>query len=1170
VTSLTNGTSYTFTVHATNAAGNGPESAPSNAVTPSTIPGKPTNVTAVAGNTQATVSFTAPSDGGLPITGYTVTSNPGSFTGTGASSPIDVIGLTNGTSYTFTLHATNANGDGPESDPSNPVTPCTVPGAPTGVVATGDNALAIVAFTAPVDDGGAAITGYTVTSTPGSITASGASSPIIVTSLTNGTSYTFTVHATNAAGNGPESAPSNSVTPTAPTPPGPPPSDVCASLDHLIITPGSTILQVNAGTSFKVRAYDANGILLSGIQFTWTANGASILGIEIGDGDGSSVYYVAPADPGNYWIRATGCGMSETVSFSVVPYISAIILSVSPDEAYLRPSQTQQYSARVSDQGGNDITSVCPVTWSMQTPAAGSIDSSGKMTATSALGVWNNSVKATTSCFGLSDFQLMTFVTTNEERRLDYVWTNPWNAAVQDPIKSVQFSVRGYDQFFLRIDSDITYSFSLLDDRIGSIPSNGRVVNIATSENYGCYPNKIKATASYKGVEKSAFGSVSIYPANYAFNSGGSGCKNIVDLKDKILAGLIGADRSYAAEGQVFTHVSYEAPKYIEPGQNVKYLGVPRDQVYTPISGVKVEYILHNPNAGQLSSIGTFIATTNLGSYPGAVEIKASKDDKTISKTFDVVVTDEQKKATTIRASGPTGSTELTTNRVIKMWKGSNYSFYNQLRDQFNNLIAGPSYATIEDVSGKNLVDILGPTTLRAKDTEGVFKDAIKVTYDIDQINQRIPDDQDKILGPSPSLYLSLDIHSANDNPTVCLSFPPDVCPPDDPDCIINPPNPPICIGNICITNPWIKNIINFLSKILHNTALATKINIAAVAAAITIPLLLILLSAPSNLLPFLKSSQIISYFVKGRDKKYARGLVYEANTGLPLPGVKILLFRVRDRKLQSVATSTNQGKFALIVPTGEEYYLETRSDSFDQIKENRSGMLQKFGLKYSNNYFGEHFKGRDANYYFDRSIPLIANAKAPLHASAIHKIEIISKILRILNVPLLIAGFSFSLLAFSSNKSLINSIVIGLYIVIFIYYIILYFVIRGRSNGLVYKKADNSPIDLAVVRAISETSGKLVKTTVSDSKGRFALALPKGYYNIVAVKANLQQENIIKSRVRSNFTPTKAKIELSEIDFESSLNKQIPSAAPVSSSSAPARTFEDSDEIIGEFKNRL
>jgi endoglucanase len=90
----------------------------------STIPGAPTIGTAISGNARATVNFTATANnGGSAIISYTATSSPGNFTTTGATSPLVVLGLTNGTAYTFTVKATNTIGTGVASSSSNSVIP---------------------------------------------------------------------------------------------------------------------------------------------------------------------------------------------------------------------------------------------------------------------------------------------------------------------------------------------------------------------------------------------------------------------------------------------------------------------------------------------------------------------------------------------------------------------------------------------------------------------------------------------------------------------------------------------------------------------------------------------------------------------------------------------------------------------------------------------------------------------------------------------------------------------------------------------------------------------------------------------------------------------------------------------------------------------------------------
>lgn len=90
----------------------------------------------------------------------------------------------------------------------------TVPGQPLEATAVAGDTEVTISFAPPVNNGGSAITRYTVTSSPGNITGTGTASPIVVEGLTNDVEYTFTVTATNAIGTGPASASSNAVTPT--------------------------------------------------------------------------------------------------------------------------------------------------------------------------------------------------------------------------------------------------------------------------------------------------------------------------------------------------------------------------------------------------------------------------------------------------------------------------------------------------------------------------------------------------------------------------------------------------------------------------------------------------------------------------------------------------------------------------------------------------------------------------------------------------------------------------------------------------------------------------------------------------------------------------------------------------------------------------------------------
>jgi len=217
VTGLTPGQDYTFTVLATNSQGSGVNSSSSNQITTdAAAPSAPLVGTATKlSSTTASLSFSPPlANNGAAVTGYTVTSTPGGITATGSASPITITGLTPATAYTFAVTATNSAGTSAASSASNQITSdATVPGAPTiGSAVKLSSVSARVAFTAPASTGGASISSYTVTSTPGNIVATGSASPITINGLAPATAYTFKVVATNFVGDGAQSAASNSVT----------------------------------------------------------------------------------------------------------------------------------------------------------------------------------------------------------------------------------------------------------------------------------------------------------------------------------------------------------------------------------------------------------------------------------------------------------------------------------------------------------------------------------------------------------------------------------------------------------------------------------------------------------------------------------------------------------------------------------------------------------------------------------------------------------------------------------------------------------------------------------------------------------------------------------------------------------------------------------------------
>ena len=213
VTGLTNGQPYAFEVLAVNSVGPG---AVARAVaTPLGGPSVPKPLTATAGDGEVFLEWTAPADdGGTPVTGYEYRYAAGAavpertqWQSAELNLEWTVTGLTNGRQYVFEVRARNRVGPGA---PAKAVaTPVGVPGAPASLTATAGDGEVVLAWSAPVGDGGTPVAGYEYRYAAGTAVpehahwrSAGRTLKWTVSGLTNGQQYAFEVRARNRVGEG--------------------------------------------------------------------------------------------------------------------------------------------------------------------------------------------------------------------------------------------------------------------------------------------------------------------------------------------------------------------------------------------------------------------------------------------------------------------------------------------------------------------------------------------------------------------------------------------------------------------------------------------------------------------------------------------------------------------------------------------------------------------------------------------------------------------------------------------------------------------------------------------------------------------------------------------------------------------------------------------------------
>jgi hypothetical protein len=229
ITGLEADTGYSVIVRSRNSAGEASletilfnSAAFSTTAEPASVPSAPVINSISELDSSLQVLFTASSDGGSAITNYKYSidgTSYVSFDPAQTTSPLNISGLTNGSSYPVTIKAVNAVGDSSSSNSVTATPTATVPAAPTiSSIDAADESL-VVNFTAG-GDGGSSITNYKYSIDGTNYTAfdpATTTSPVTITGLTNDTSYPVTIKAVNSIG---DSNASNivSATPVAPAP----------------------------------------------------------------------------------------------------------------------------------------------------------------------------------------------------------------------------------------------------------------------------------------------------------------------------------------------------------------------------------------------------------------------------------------------------------------------------------------------------------------------------------------------------------------------------------------------------------------------------------------------------------------------------------------------------------------------------------------------------------------------------------------------------------------------------------------------------------------------------------------------------------------------------------------------------------------------------------------
>ena len=409
ISGLTPSQSYRFAIRAINAIGASPLAQSSSVFVAPTLPGAPSITSAVANSfNSAQITYSpALSDGGSPITSYTITALPGRLQSTFFATDTKhhtFTGLSALTNYTFTIQATNIAGSGLASAPSNQITTFAPPPPPEPVAPTPSPspsssapALAAPAFTLSsssetrtvntaatgftISSTGGAIASFAISATPAGMSFSTSTGALTGTPTTVASATAYTVTATNATG-------STTQTFTLTVSPG------AATKAMMTTQPAGAVNGSAFTTQPVVRVTDSGdntvtsftgNVVASIASGTGTLSGTTVAAVA---GVATFTNLVITGTAGNFTLTFTPASLTAVTSSSFALAAGAAtkaMMTTQPAGAVNGSAFTTQPVVRVTDSGGNTVTTSTAVVTVSKASGSGTL--SGTTTATAVAGV---------------------------------------------------------------------------------------------------------------------------------------------------------------------------------------------------------------------------------------------------------------------------------------------------------------------------------------------------------------------------------------------------------------------------------------------------------------------------------------------------------------------------------------------------------------------------------------------------------------------------------------------------------------------------------------------------------------------------------------------------------------------------------------------------------------